>query len=114
MLRQKSYVNQPNLASHPENNDQTYGTILGKNDFVIGAGEGNIVMPPLSGELHFQEHLLLSRIPSPCGHLFPASAAVKLVPKSLVFRDGGTESERLRITIVGHRVRPVEAHHSND
>src|SRR6266851_9308479 len=105
MLRQESYLNQPNLAYHPENNDQTYGTIVGKNYFVIGVGERNIVMPPLSGELHFQEHLLLSRIPSPCGHLFPASAAVKLVQKSLVFRDGGTKRERLRITIVGHRVQ---------
>src|SRR6266567_8604097 len=112
MLRQKGYVNQQNLARHPENNDQTYGTIVGKNDFVIGVGKRNIVMPPLSGELHFQEHLLLSRIPSPCGHLFPAGAAVKLVQKSLVLRDGGTESERLRITMVGHHVQPVEAHHS--
>ena len=75
MLRQKSYVNQPNLAYHPENNDQTYGTIVGKNDFVIGAGERNIVMPLLSRELHFQEHLLLAE-----SHLHVAISSLRVLP----------------------------------
>ncbi len=99
-LRQKRYVDEPDLALCPEDKDSADGTIIGEDDFVIGVRECDIVMPPLSRELQFQEHLLLSPVPSPRSHLFFASAAVKLEQKNVVVRDCATESER--IATVGH------------